>query len=126
MRTIQHAALAGCLMAALSGAATADDGFTTDHSTIQVVSTLVGGKNVYIPSTIAVVAGQKTTLSIFNTTEIPHGFRIPAAGIEVVLPAGEELLVELPALEGGAVHAINCHLHPAHRTATLLVLPAKD
>jgi heme/copper-type cytochrome/quinol oxidase subunit 2 len=114
--------LAGVLCVA--GGAFAE-GFESDGSTIQIVSTLLGGKNVFIPSTVVVVAGQETQLSIFNTTEVPHGFHIPAADIEVVIEPGKETPVTLPPLEGGKVHQINCHLHPAHRTATLVVLPAK-
>jgi len=101
-------------------------GFESDATTLQVVTTLLGGKNVFIPSTIVVTSGVEHTLSIYNTTEIPHGFRVPALDIEVVLPSREEFQVTLPALEGHQVLQINCHLHPPHRTATLVVLPGKD
>jgi hypothetical protein len=101
-------------------------GYTTDTGTIQVVTTQLGGKNVFIPSTIVVTSGRPVKLSIFNTTEIPHGFHIPKIGLSVVLPAQAEHEVELPALEGHQVLQISCHLHPAHRTATLVVLPARD
>lgn len=116
------AALAALALAAPAAA----DGFTSDRSVIQVVTTLLSGKNVFVPSTIVVVGGRETTLSIFNTTDTPHGFRIPALGIEAVLPNGEETEVVLPKLEGGQVLRIDCHLHPPHRTATLVVLPGKD
>jgi hypothetical protein len=99
-------------------------GWVSDQSVIQVVTTNVQGKNVFIPSTIAVVAGRPHTLSIFNTTDTPHGFRIAGLGIEAILPAQEEFAVELPALEGGHVYQIGCQLHPPHRTASLIVLPA--
>ena len=101
-------------------------GFTSDTSTIQVVTTQLGGKNVFIPSTIVVTSGRPVKLSIFNTTEIPHGFAIPALDVSEVLPAQKEHEIELPALEGHQVLQITCHLHAAHRTATLVVLPAKD
>jgi hypothetical protein len=99
-------------------------GFTSDHAVTQIVTTNVQGKNVFIPSTIVVVAGAPHTLSIFNTTDTPHGFRIEGLGIEAILPAQQELEVKLPALEGGKVYQIGCQLHPPHRTATLVVLPA--
>ncbi len=98
-------------------------GFSSDATRIQAVTTQVGGKNVFIPSTIVVTSGMPHTLSIFNTTDAPHGFRIPALGIEEVLPAQEEHAVELRALGSPQVLQINCHLHPPHRTATLVVLP---
>ena len=100
-------------------------GFNSDASSVQVVSTLIGGKNVFIPSTIVVTGGTEQTLSLYNTTDTPHGFRIDALGIEAILPVQEEFLLKLPALEGGNVYAIRCHLHPPHRHATLVVLRGK-
>ena len=88
---------------------------------IQVVSAVVGGKNVFIPSTIAVVEGKPQTLSIFNATDKPHGFAIPAAGVETVLPEQMEHVVALPPMEPG-IYRIHCQLHEAHRSATLVVL----
>ena len=114
------------LLLGIAGFATAGhagSGYTSDQSVIQVVSTNVQGKNVYIPATIVVVAGKPHTLSLFNTTDVPHGFRIGGLGIETVLPSKEEHELALPALEGGKVYQIHCQLHPAHRTATLVVLP---
>jgi heme/copper-type cytochrome/quinol oxidase subunit 2 len=99
-------------------------GFVEDEGPIQVVSTLVGSKNVFIPSTIVTTSGHPVTLSIYNTTDVPHGFRIPALGIAEVLPAQSEHVVELPAMEPNQVLRIQCHLHTAHRTATLVVLKA--
>ena len=99
------------------------DAFADDRSVIQVVSTNVQGKNIYIPGTIVVTAGRSQTLQIFNTTDVPHGFSIAGLGVQEVLPAGEEHEVKLSGLEGGKVHHIHCHLHPAHRSGTLLVLP---
>jgi hypothetical protein len=89
---------------------------------VQVVSTVVGGKNVFVPSTIVVAEGEPHTLSIYNTTEKPHGFSIPALGIEMVLVEGMETEVKIPALEGNRILSIHCQLHPAHRTATLVAL----
>lgn len=98
-------------------------GYHSDVATVQVISALVGGKNVFIPSTIVVSAGKSQSLSIFNTTDVPHGFAIEGLAIQAVLPPGEETLIELPILEAGAIYQINCQLHPPHRTATLVVVP---
>lgn len=100
-------------------------GFADDRSVIQVVSTNVQGKNVYIPGTIVVTAGKSQTLQIYNTTDTPHGFNIAGLGVQEVLPPGEEHEIVLSGLEGGNVYQVNCHLHPAHRTGTLLVLPGR-
>jgi heme/copper-type cytochrome/quinol oxidase subunit 2 len=114
------------LCAAPAPAAPAAGGFSSDVDTVQIISANVGGKNVFIPSTIVVVAGKPVTLSIFNTTDVPHGFAIPGLGIQEVLPVGEEHAIKLPALEGGKVYRVQCQLHAAHRGGTLVVLPAAD
>ena len=100
-------------------------GYSSDVSTVQVVSALIGGKNVFIPSTIVVTDGGPRSLSVVNTTDMPHGFAIAALGIETVLPPGEEVRIDLPPLRGGQVLRIHCHMHPPHRSATLVVLPSK-
>ena len=101
-------------------------GFTGDTGTIQVVTTELGGKNVFIPSTIVVTSGHPVKLSIFNTTDVPHGFAIPALNVAEVVPPKAEQEIDLPALEGHQVLQIKCHLHEKHRTATLVVLPARE
>ncbi|MBW2267638.1 MAG: cupredoxin domain-containing protein [Deltaproteobacteria bacterium] len=97
------------------------EGVAAGPAVIQVVSTNVQGKNVYIPSTIVVEAGKPAALSVFNTTETPHGFSITGAGIEEVLIPGQEHPIELPALEPGS-YPIYCQLHPAHRGGRLVVI----
>ena len=100
-------------------------GFEDDRTVVQVVTTNAGGKNFFVPSTIVLTAGEGRKLSLFNTTDIPHGFAIPGLGVEVIVPPGVETEVPLPPLEARHIYAINCHVHPAHRSATLVVLPAK-
>ena len=85
-------------------------GYQTDVTTIQVVSAVVEGKNLYIPSTIIVTDGAPTTLSLFNTTGKPHGFSIEGLGIQLVLPAGEEFEVPLSDLEAGRIYRIQALL----------------
>ena len=105
-------------------ASTPAPGFVDARTRVEVVSTMVGGKNLFIPSTIVFTEGEGRTLSFFNTTDQPHGMIIPDLGIQVVLPPQEEYLVELPPLVGGHVHDLQCHLHPPHRGAAIVVLPA--
>jgi heme/copper-type cytochrome/quinol oxidase subunit 2 len=118
--------LSGCVWL---GSWTVEDdaalGYDDDRSVVQVVTTNVGGKNFFVPSTIVLTAGTGRKLSLFNTTDIPHGFAIPALGVEVIAQPGVETPIDLPELEGGHVYAINCHVHPPHRSATLVVLPAR-
>ncbi len=96
--------------------------FADAPSQVQVVTTQIGGKNLFIPATIVLPPGAGRSLSLYNTTDAPHGFQIPDLGVEAVLPPGVEFVVELPKLEARAVHKVLCHLHPPHRGATLLVL----
>lgn len=93
----------------------------SDTDVVEIVSTNVQGKNVFIPSTIVVEAGEPQVLSIYNTTDTPHGFSIAAANVHEVLPAGREHRVALPALEPG-IYKVHCQLHPPHRSARLLVV----
>ena len=122
-------AISALLLAAATGCGThrppGAAGYQSDVSEVQMITAVVGGKNVYIPSTIVVTDGGPRSLSVFNTTEMPHGFAIAALGIEEVIPPGEEVLIELPPLEGGQVLRIHCHMHPPHRSATLVVLPSR-
>lgn len=116
-------ALAGCIS---MGDVTTEEhlGYEDDRGSVLVISALIGGKNVFVPSTIVVTAGSGRTLSFFNTTDQPHGLRIPGLEIETVLMPGEEQVVALPKLEAGHIWSVQCHLHPPHRAASLVVLPA--
>lgn len=116
------ALLAGCISEQGSHG---HHGFSDDRSQVQVVTTNIGGKNVFIPSTIVLTAGAGRSLSLFNTTDQPHGFAIPGLGFEVVLLPGQEQTALLPTLEAHRIYAITCHLHPPHRGATLLVVPVR-
>src|SRR5258705_13572530 len=76
-------------------------GFSGDTSSpIQIVTTELGGKNAFIPSTIVVTSGHPVKLSIFNTTHVPHGFAIPALNIPEVPPAKAEHEIQHPPLQG--------------------------
>jgi len=122
-------AISALLLAAATGCGThrppGAAGYQSDVSEVQMITAVVGGKNVYIPSTVVVTAGRSQTLSVFNTTDKPHGFQIKGLGIEVVLNPGEETRIPLPALKASEIYTIGCQLHPPHRTATLVVVPGR-
>jgi hypothetical protein len=100
-------------------------GFVDDREVVQVLNTQIGTRITFVPATIVVTAGTGRKLSIFNDTQIEHGFRIPGLALELVLPKGQETVVELPPLTGPQIYGIECHLHVPHRHATLVVLPAR-
>jgi hypothetical protein len=118
------ALLAGCV-SEHGGGKHRRHGFVDDRSVVQVVTTNIGGKNVFVPSTIVLTEGSGRKLSLFNTTDQPHGFAIPGLGVEVVLQPGIEQEIALPTLEAHRLYAITCHLHPPHRGATLMVVPGR-
>ena len=107
----------GCM-----GGGPTHDTYASDLQVVQVTSSNVQGKNVYIPSTLVVTSGATVKLSVFNTTDTPHGFSIAGLGIEEVLPVQKEHEIELTNLQGGNVYRIHCQLHPPHRSGTLVVL----
>lgn len=117
--------LAGCVSLGSVDVDATAIGYVDERPVVQMVTTNVGGKNFFVPSSVVLTAGSGRKLSIFNTTDAPHGFQIPTLGIELVLLPGVETPVDLPALEAGHIYAINCHLHPPHRGAGLVVLPAR-
>jgi hypothetical protein len=100
-------------------------GFVDDREVVQVLNIKLGTRVTFVPGTIVVTSGVGRKLSIFNDTDAPHGFRIPGLALEVLLPPGEETLVELPPLSGPQIYGIECHLHVPHRHATLVVLSAR-
>ncbi len=120
MACIGLLAASGCSVYAntqLSGAR-----YRSDVSTVQMVSAVIGGKNVFVPSTVVVSDAMPQILSIYNATDNPHGFAIAGLGIQAVLPATDEIQIELPELPGGQIYRINCHLHPPHLSANLVVV----
>jgi hypothetical protein len=100
-------------------------GFVDDRDAVQVLNTKIGTRVTFVPATIVVTTGSGRKLSIFNDTDMPHGFRIPGLALEVLLPAGEETVVELPPLASPQIYAIECHLHVPHRHASLVVVPSR-
>ena len=115
----------GCGAHSHKNPSTGFSGYHSDAASIQLISAVVGGKNIFIPSTVVVTGGAPQTLSVFNTTDKPHGFAIPGLDVQVVLLAGEETQIDLPPLAGGEIYRIGCHLHPPHRSATLVVVPGR-
>lgn len=115
----------GCGVHSHTNLTTGLPGYRSDTQSIEMISAVVGGKNIFIPSTVVVTGGAPQTLSVFNTTDKPHGFAIPGLEVQVVLLAGEETQIDLPPLAGGEIYRIGCHLHPPHRSATLVVVPGR-
>src|SRR5678816_930963 len=61
-------------------------GFVDDREVVQVLTTKIGTRVTFVPATIIVTAGSGRKLSIFNDTDMPHGFKIPGLALEAMLP----------------------------------------
>ncbi len=91
-----------------------------------VVAEQIGETKFWLPSTIAVEAGDKVTLVLKN--EVPgavttHGFTLPALNITEVITRGTPKTVHFTADKAG-VFPYWCQLHPAHIGGQLIVEPA--
>ncbi len=93
-----------------------------DRTVIHLMTTKVGAKNVFIPSTLVLSTGSGQVLSIYNDTELPHGIEIPGLGVEATLAPGEENQVMLPPLRKSGIYDVRCQMHPPHRHASLVVV----
>lgn len=93
-----------------------------DRPVLQMMTTKIGAKNVFVPSTMVVTVGAGRVLTIYNDTELPHNFTVPGLGIDATLSPGEETQIVLPPLRKPAIYDIRCSLHPPHRHASLVVL----
>jgi len=82
---------------------------------------VVDGKPDFSPKTVTVDTDDTVDLSVTNTTDKTHGFRIEGYGItRLVDPTAPPEHVKFTAYRGG-IFRIMCQLHEAHQTATLIV-----
>ena len=84
------AGAAGCVSVGDVDTKVAKDGYLDERESVQIVTTLLGGKNVFIPSTVVLSEGSGRRLTIYNTTDTPHGFQIPTLDVTAVLQPGQE------------------------------------
>lgn len=81
---------------------------------------MVDGGAGFKPTTLIFHKNDKVKLSVGNTTFATHGFTIVGYGIETEVLPGNPIDVEFTASRAGT-YEIRCQLHPAHKTATLVV-----
>ncbi len=93
-----------------------------DRPVLQMMTTKIGAKNVFLPSTMVVTVGAGRVLTIYNDTELPHNFTVPGLEIDATLSPGEETQIVLPPLKKPGIYDIRCSVHPPHRHASLVVL----
>ena len=93
-------------------------GHATSKRSIDAVP--VSGGSGYDPVTITVHKDDNVVLTVGNTTAATHGFSIEGYGIHDEVKPGAPLVVKFSAGKPGTFK-IFCQLHPAHKTATLVV-----
>ena len=89
-----------------------------------IIGTEFRGSKFWEPSTLICYQGERIKLTITN--KIPgdakvHGFTIPDYGIRKEIEVEKTEVIEFVADKPG-LHAMFCHLHPAHIGGQLLVL----
>ena len=85
-----------------------------------IAATLVNGTPGFYPESVTVDKEDTIILNVGNGTDKPHGFTIEGYKIRKTVDPNQKLRVKFRASRGGTFK-IYCQLHPAHKTATLVV-----
>lgn len=118
MRRVARAALSTTLAAVVAVALSACGGTQTVHRTVDAVK--VEGGAGFAPVTLTVDKRNRVKMTVGNATTTTHGFSIEGYGIHREVKAGEAIKVDFTATHAGT-YRVYCQLHPAHKTATLVV-----
>ena len=93
---------------------------TSQTANRTITAALVDGGAGFTPDTITVKKTDNVKLTVDNSTDRTHGLSIIGYGVVEEVEAGKPLEVEFTASKSGTFE-IKCQLHPAHKTATLVV-----
>jgi heme/copper-type cytochrome/quinol oxidase subunit 2 len=102
------------LVAHPGSAQAADQKFT-------LINVIFDDTKIWLPSSLIVHEGDTIELTLINTLDVPHGFRIDTFGIEAIINAKSKSTVQFTA-KGVGLHPYVCHLHPPHIGGQILVL----
>jgi plastocyanin len=92
-----------------------------ETKTFTLVNVLIDQTKVWLPSSIAVYEGDEVELILDNKLTAPHGFKLAAYDIEVVVPPQMKQTVRFTAKHAGA-NSFICQLHGAHVGGQIVVL----
>jgi heme/copper-type cytochrome/quinol oxidase subunit 2 len=92
-----------------------------DARKFTLINVALDGAKLWLPSTVVVPIGARVELTLINTLDEPHGFKIAAFDVEEVVQPKGTTIVQFPAIRAGAFSYI-CHLHPPHIGGQILVL----
>lgn len=88
----------------------------------KIVNIEYQGTKVWVPSVLIAPKGATVHLKLINDTPSGvHGFAIPTFNVKLEVANKQPKEVSFVAHKAG-LHAIECHLHPAHIGGQLLVL----
>ncbi len=118
MRRVTRATLSIALAAAVVGALSACGGTQTVDKSVYAAK--VDGGAGFAPVTLTVDKRNRVELAVGNTTDVTHGFSIEGYGIQEEIQPGSPIEVKFTATNAGT-YKVYCQLHPAHKTATLVV-----
>jgi nitrosocyanin len=118
MRRPARAALSTALAAVVAVGMSACGGSQAVHRTINAGKVDDGAG--FTPATVTVDKRNRVDIKVGNTTTATHGFSIEGYGIQEEVKPGEPIDVKFTAINAGT-YKIYCQLHPAHKTATLVV-----
>ncbi len=118
MRRAARAALSTILAAVVAVGLSACGG--TKNVDRTVTAAVVDGGAGFTPQTITVDKRNRVEIHVGNTTDAVHGFSIEGYGIREEVKPGEPIEVDFTATNAGT-YKVYCQLHPAHKTATLVV-----
>ncbi len=117
----RRARAAAILLPAVLGLVAAGCGNETTSRRAIAAARVEGGTG-FDPTEISVHNGDRVDLRVSNRTSVPHGFDIDGYGLKSwVIEPGQIQRIQFTARRAGTFR-IFCHLHEAHRTATLRVL----
>jgi plastocyanin len=86
-----------------------------------LINVIFDDTKIWLPSSLIVHEGDTIELTLINTLDVPHGFRIDTFGIEAIINAKSKSTVQFTA-KGAGIHSYVCHLHPPHIGGQILVL----
>jgi nitrosocyanin len=88
-----------------------------------LVNVEIDKTKIWLPSSMTVNEGDEVEITLDNKLAAPHGFKLAAYDIEVVVPALNKQTVRFTANKAG-VYSFICQLHAPHVGGQLVVLSA--
>lgn len=86
-----------------------------------LINVVFDDTKIWLPSSLIVQEGDEVELTLINTLDLPHGFKLEAFGVEEVVQAKAQATVKFTAKAAGLYPYI-CQMHPPHIGGQILVV----